>query len=64
MAQINVRIEPNPVVYDELQPLCADRVRPADIGVARLEVVARRAPHHQRDPLPVLFEDEAHRVAP
>ena len=64
MAQINVRIEPNPVVYDELQPLCADRVRPADIGVARLEVVARRAPHHQRDPLPVLLEDEAHRVAP
>ena len=30
MAQINVRIEPNPVVYDELQPLCADRVRPAE----------------------------------
>src|SRR5574344_1315423 len=44
-------------------PLCADRVRPADIGVARLEVVARRAPHHQRDPLPVLLEDESHRVA-
>ena len=32
------------VVHDELQPLRADRVRPADIGVARLEVVARRAP--------------------
>ena len=51
------------VVGDHLQPTRPHGGIPPDALVAGLERIAGRGPRHEGDPLPVLREDEADRVA-